>query len=669
MSNKTIYNILIRHNLNQVKPVLQDIIDEMRTIQQTRIQLDARNINSMYLDNHQYAWNIFRGITPNHSIQEDDFKYANGDIDIDQLLDGQDRLIAQIQNAVKNFERRFTQITKQAVDYNEKKISPIVNRNLIDENLAGKRGFDSVFSDKLEAMINIYSNAIRKLSQNDKPNSEQYRKLEQLTNDIQNAIHSFDNTIHAQNLGMTGDLEAYWRIAAAQGAYNGENLEEAQKGEMGASYQQLIEDADEIEKQIKQLPATDIKDIARLAQTLDQLNQRIAFLGAALNLKNEPFHRQTMINQAKKLNDKARQEQQVPDDVDKLNNIKKLQLAIDFYKKQLLNADKEELQAIDEIIAQIQNKKNAINDIGDIAHIKSITDELKNVKGYKLKVEVDKIGLQNIQSYILKLQNILINAGDSVSEKQRQQIKKLILQWQKYAKVAKASTISFKKAWNAVEDIGFGIENISNLCKGGASDWQIFTGIVDSAIQIFEGFAEVVNIIKTLAAVSKAATTEQTTAAAADTVSTKVEAMAYRELAASEFMAAHAGIPFVGAGIAEGFIAQMLATVGAVAATPFANGGIVYGPTIALTGEYAGASSNPEVIAPLSKLKDIIAGKGHYVEIVGDNRTIKAVVKGQDIEIALANTTRIHRRKSIIIIWLLTQRRQHVTCLALKGEE
>ena len=650
MSNKTIYNILIRHNLNQVKPVLQDIIDEMRTIQQTRIQLDARNINSMYLDNHQYAWNIFRGITPEHSIQEDDFKYAMGDIDIDQLLDGQDRLIAQIQSAVKNFERRFTQITKQAVDYNEKKISPIVNRNLIDENLAGKRGFDSVFSDKLEAMINIYSNAIRKLSQNDKPNSEQYRKLEQLTNDIQNAIHSFDNTIHAQNLGMTGDLEAYWRIAAAQGAYNGENLEEAQKGEMGASYQQLIEDADEIEKQIKQLPATDIKDIARLAQTLDQLNQRIAFLGAALNLKNEPFHRQTMINQAKKLNEQAAQEQQVPEDIDKLNNIKKLQMAIDFYKKQLLNADKEELQAIDEIIAQIQNKKNAINDIADIAHIKSITDELKNVKGYKLKVEVDKIGLQNIQSNILKLQNILINAGDSVSEKQRQQIQKLILQWQKYAKVAKASTISFKKAWNAVEDIGFGIENISNLCKGGASDWQIFTGIVDSAIQIFDGFAEVVNIIKTLAAVSKAATTEQTTAAAADTVSTKVEAMAYRELAASEFMAAHAGIPFVGAGIAEGFIAQMLATVGAVAATPFANGGIVYGPTIALTGEYAGASSNPEVIAPLSKLKDIIAGKGHYVEVVGDNRTIKAVVKGQDIEIALANTTRIHRKKSNIRI-------------------
>ncbi|MBO9671970.1 MAG: hypothetical protein J7577_00890 [Sphingobacteriaceae bacterium] len=41
---------------------------------------------------------------------------------------------------------------------------------------------------------------------------------------------------------------------------------------------------------------------------------------------------------------------------------------------------------------------------------------------------------------------------------------------------------------------------------------------------------------------------------------------------------------------------------------PFAKGGIVYGPTFAQVGEYAGASSNPEVIAPLNKLKDLIPG-------------------------------------------------------------
>jgi len=43
--------------------------------------------------------------------------------------------------------------------------------------------------------------------------------------------------------------------------------------------------------------------------------------------------------------------------------------------------------------------------------------------------------------------------------------------------------------------------------------------------------------------------------------------------------------------------------------TAFADGGIVYGPTKALIGEYAGAKADPEVVAPLSKLKSII-GKG-----------------------------------------------------------
>lgn len=40
--------------------------------------------------------------------------------------------------------------------------------------------------------------------------------------------------------------------------------------------------------------------------------------------------------------------------------------------------------------------------------------------------------------------------------------------------------------------------------------------------------------------------------------------------------------------------------------TEFANGGIVSGPTLGLMGEYPGARTNPEVIAPLDKLQSII---------------------------------------------------------------
>jgi len=38
----------------------------------------------------------------------------------------------------------------------------------------------------------------------------------------------------------------------------------------------------------------------------------------------------------------------------------------------------------------------------------------------------------------------------------------------------------------------------------------------------------------------------------------------------------------------------------------FADGGVVYGPTLGLIGEYSGASHNPEVIAPLDRLRDLI---------------------------------------------------------------
>ena len=52
---------------------------------------------------------------------------------------------------------------------------------------------------------------------------------------------------------------------------------------------------------------------------------------------------------------------------------------------------------------------------------------------------------------------------------------------------------------------------------------------------------------------------------------------------------------------------------------PLAEGGIAFGPTTALIGEYTGAKNNPEVVAPLDKLKNIIGnneGK-QQIEVFG----------------------------------------------------
>lgn len=68
---------------------------------------------------------------------------------------------------------------------------------------------------------------------------------------------------------------------------------------------------------------------------------------------------------------------------------------------------------------------------------------------------------------------------------------------------------------------------------------------------------------------------------------------------------------------------------GAIAA--FANGGIVSGPTLGLMGEYAGARSNPEVIAPLDRLKNMIGDRqAQQVNVGGEFK-----LQGQDLVVAL----------------------------------
>lgn len=57
-----------------------------------------------------------------------------------------------------------------------------------------------------------------------------------------------------------------------------------------------------------------------------------------------------------------------------------------------------------------------------------------------------------------------------------------------------------------------------------------------------------------------------------------------------------------------------------------AQGGLAFGPTLAVVGDNRGARSNPEVIAPLSKLESMMGGRGP-VEVRG-------VIKGSDIHLS-----------------------------------
>ena len=92
-----------------------------------------------------------------------------------------------------------------------------------------------------------------------------------------------------------------------------------------------------------------------------------------------------------------------------------------------------------------------------------------------------------------------------------------------------------------------------------------------------------------------------------------------------------AGQTAVGAGPAAAIILPALITAGMGLMKSvfsnimqFADGGIISGPTLGLMGEYSGARTNPEVVAPLDKLRSMIGGAGGNVIVTGrlDGRDI-----------------------------------------------
>lgn len=376
---------------------------------------------------------------------------------------------------------------------------------------------------------------------------------------------------------------------------------------------------------------------------------------------------QKQINALNALRDKwdeTLDELKKPEDISRLDTIDSLDKAISYYEGKQKKASSAEISDIARTISALEKKRDSLKQLTRIPDMEQETGRLGGLGKAELKVELKAIGMDGLRKRIKELQNMLSDTKNPMSASQRKELTKLVASYEDYEKILRKSDVTVEKSWSSIKGIGSGISSLTETLQENRGAWATITGVIDSAIQIYQGVRTVISIVEALTAVttassaattaSGAATTAAATAkiasapveAAAATVSTvaaKAEAMAYRELAASEFMAAHAYIPFAGAGIAAGFIGMMQGIVGSVAVTPFANGGLLYGPTLALMGEYAGAKSNPEVVAPLDKLKSLIGDSGSVAGLRMETR-----VRGRDIVVALANETRINRKRTNI---------------------
>ena len=328
---------------------------------------------------------------------------------------------------------------------------------------------------------------------------------------------------------------------------------------------------------------------------------------------------------------------------------------IEILQAKLQDATAEEAAAINQQIDAWNAKADAIKNAGkavdngplwkeDASTVKDISDNIEILNKQLQTASIDEAAAinQQIDAWNAKADAIK-NAGRE-AEKTGTSVGK-----------------SLKSGWGAIKGMASSVDSITEALKGNGSAWQIVCGIVDGFIGLYEGIQTVIGIINLLSAASAAhaatkgveataegteATVRATTAAtnaatsAAIITTNKLEAASWKELAAAEYMAAHAYIPFAGFGIAMGFTTAMLAAVTAAGIPMLADGGLASGPTLAMVGEYAGASGNPEVIAPLDKLRGLLAEPAAPI----DFSKVEFRIKGRELVGILSKEDNLTRR-------------------------
>jgi len=76
-----------------------------------------------------------------------------------------------------------------------------------------------------------------------------------------------------------------------------------------------------------------------------------------------------------------------------------------------------------------------------------------------------------------------------------------------------------------------------------------------------------------------------------------------------------------------------LATIQAASLIPgLAGGGLAYGPMLAMVGDNPGASSNPEVIAPLSSLQSMMIPQTQRIQVFGKLRGRTIYLTGESYQ-------------------------------------
>lgn len=314
-----------------------------------------------------------------------------------------------------------------------------------------------------------------------------------------------------------------------------------------------------------------------------------------------------------------------PARLEELNTVEALTKAVSYYQQLSAKQSGEELYATEKVIAAHEEKLNKIRGAADLLKERKEVADISALGERELKIKVRAIGVEELTARIERLQKQLADNSNPVSDSQRKDIETLIQTYTQWRATSVYSINTVRTAWGGIQGIGDSVSSLVDTLEGTGSAWQKITASVQAFFSVMDGLRSIIEVVKMIETVSKATTaakvvetgaitantsaitTESSVAIAASlakAAANKVEGNAALDAAIAKIFAAHSSIPFAGVGIAAGLAALMIGTLASV--PKFADGGIAYGPTVGLFGEYAGASHNPEVVAPLDRLRSLI---------------------------------------------------------------
>lgn len=449
---------------------------------------------------------------------------------------------------------------------------------------------------------------------------------------------------YQQQLRKTADASEIAGIDATIKAMQRKKTAMEETGKSNA-YDEELNTYEEIDAEVSRLTAhlqtSGTEERAQITQTISAYNRKKAAMEASDANAN------------------------APQEIAKLKTLKELGDAETWYQQKMETADASELEGLQSSISAIERKKEVMSAIGNLQTQKADVAEMNAMPQQELTVKLKAIGFEGLEEKIRSLKKLLTQSDVKLGSGQKKDIENLVGEYTKYQKVLLKQKGNFREAWSGVKGISGGIENLSSALKGNGNAWTKMAKTVDAGLEVYDGIKQVIQVMKALGIITNAQTasdkegalaklehsgatgtlaTAQGTQAGASEMNAAAsgkEAVADTVSAAAKIMKQHASIPWVGVAIGAGFVAAMLAVIAASKSSvpKFANGGIAYGPTLGIFGEYQGASNNPEVVAPLDKLQKLISPKAAI-----DGGKVKFELKGRRLVGVLDRENNIRKR-------------------------